>query len=88
MASSKSKNLPQWNSIDELVDYFDSHDMADHFDHMPEVQIDVDIKSKKYLVAIEEELISKLADIAKKESISSEQLINSWLKERILETTR
>jgi hypothetical protein len=87
MASKKSKDLPRWNSIDELVDYFNSHDMGDHFDHMPEVQIDVDIKSKKYLVAIEEELISKLADIAKKESISSEQLINSWLKERILETT-
>ena len=88
MASSKSKSLPQWNSIDELVDYFDSHDMGDQLEHMPEVQIDVDIKSKKYLVAIEEEILSKLADIAKRESVSSEQLINSWLKERILETTR
>lgn len=87
MVSRRSKKRRRWSSLNELVDYFDSHDMGDHFDEIPEVQIDVNIKSKKYLVPIEEELISKLADIAKRESISSEELINSWLKERILETT-
>ena len=61
--------------------------MGDQLDKMPEVQIDVDIKSRKYLVAIEEEILSKLADIAKRQSVSSEQLVNSWLRERILETT-
>jgi hypothetical protein len=87
MARNKPKNLPRWDSIGDLVDYFDSCDMGEHFDEMPEVQIDVDVKSKKYLVPIEAELISKLADIAERENISSEQLINSWLTERILETT-
>jgi hypothetical protein len=87
MASDKAKSLPQWHSIDELADYFDAHDMGEHLDQMPEVHLDVEIKKKKYLVAIDEVILSKLAEIAKKKSVSSEQLINSWLKERILETT-
>jgi hypothetical protein len=85
MASDKPKRLPHWNSIGELADYFDTHDMGEHLGQMPEAHLDVEIKRKKYLVAIDEVILSKLAEIAKKKSVSSEQLINSWLKERILE---
>ena len=87
MSSSKPKSLPGWRSIVGLVDYFDTHDMGEHLDQMPEAHFDVDIKSKKHLVAIEEETLSQLAEIAKKEGISSQELINSWLKERILQTS-
>ncbi len=87
MASDKPKSLPHWKSLDELADYFDTHDMGEHLDQMPEAHFDVEIKRRKCLVAIDEVILSKLAEIAKKKSVSSEQLINSWLKERILETT-
>ena len=86
MSSSKTKSRPGWSSIDELVDYFDTHDMGEHLDQMPEAHFDVDIKSKKHLVAIEEETLSQLSEIAKKEGVSSQELINSWLKERVLQT--
>ena len=87
MSSSKPKSRPGWSSIDGLIDYFDTHDMGEHLDQMPEAHFDVDIKSKKHLVAIEEETLSQLAEIAKKEGVSSQELINSWLKERILQTS-
>jgi hypothetical protein len=83
MARSKSKTLPKFESLNELVKFFDSHDMGDYWDQMPEVDFDVDIKTSQYLVAIDEELITKLNEIAKSKKVSTEKLINTWLREKI-----
>ena len=87
MAKSKSKNLPRFGSIDELVDFFETHDMGEYWSQMPEAHFDVSIKRRRHLVAIDEEIIAKLDEIAKSKQVSSEALINSWLKEKILETS-
>ena len=36
MPQSESQTLPEWRSLDELVDYFDTHDMGKHLEKMPE----------------------------------------------------
>ena len=83
MAKSKSKSLPRFESLNELVDFFDSHDMGEYWDQLPEVDFEVDIKTSKHLVAIDEEIISRLNEIAKSKKVSTGRLINSWLKEKI-----
>lgn len=88
MSSTNPKSLPRRRSIDELVDYFETHDMGEHFDQMPETQFDVEIKSRKHLVVIDEEVFSTLAEIAKKEGVSTDELIDTWLKERIVQAKR
>lgn len=35
MAKSKSKKPPRWESLDKLVEFFDTHDMGDYWDEMP-----------------------------------------------------
>jgi len=57
--------------------------MGDYLEGMAEVEFAVDIKNRKHLVAIEEEIVSKLTEIARTEQVTAEALINSWLKERI-----
>lgn len=83
MVISKSKTLPKFESLDELVEFFDTHDMGEYWDEMPEASFDINIKKRKHLVAIDEEIIPKLNEIAKSKKVSSEKLINSWLKEKI-----
>jgi hypothetical protein len=83
MVRSKSKTLPKFESLDELVEFFDTHDMGEYWDEMPEASFDINIKKRKHLVAIDEEIIPKLNEIAKSKEVSSEKLINSWLKEKI-----
>jgi hypothetical protein len=83
MATSKSKPLPKLGSLDELVAFFDTHDMGEYWDQMPEAKFDVDIKSRKHLVAIDKEIIPKLNKIAKSKKVPSEKLINIWLREKI-----
>lgn len=88
MPKSKSKRLPSFRSLDELVEFFDTHDMGEYWDQMPEAHFEVDIKRRIHLFAIDEELAGKLIQIARSRQISSETLINSWLREKILEEAR
>ena len=83
MAENNSQNLPSFASLDEMVEFFDSHDMGDYLEQMPEVQFDVNLQRKMHLVAIDEELASRLTEIAEQEHIPAEALVNSWLKEKI-----
>ena len=83
MAESKSPTLPEFESLDELVEFFDTHDMGDYWEQMPEASFDINIKRRKHLVAIDEEIIPQLNEIAKSRKVSSEKLINTWLKEKL-----
>ncbi len=85
MAKSKSKRLPRFSSLDELVEFFDAQDMGEYWDEMPEGYFEIDIKKRKHLFAIDADLAEKLTQIAKAKRTPSERLINSWLKEKILE---
>lgn len=83
MAKSKSSTLPEFESLDELVDFFDNHDMGEYWEQMPEASFDIKIKRRKHLIAIDEEIVPKLNKIAKSKKVSSEKLINTWLKEKL-----
>jgi hypothetical protein len=83
MAGSKSKKLTPAKSLDELVEFFETGDMGELWEQLPAAHFDVDIKSRTHLVAIDEELAHQLADIAKSQRISSEALINAWLREKV-----
>ena len=83
MAENKEKNLPEFDSLDDLVDFFDENDFGDFEDRLKEVSFDVDLKSKKHLVGIEEEISKSLAKIATREKTTTESLVNSWLKEKV-----
>ncbi len=83
MAKSKAKTLPEFDSTAELVNFFDSHDMGDYWEQMPEADFEIKIKRRKQLIALEEEVVSKVTRIAKAKQVSSEALINTWLKEKL-----
>ena len=42
MAESKSKKMPHFESLDDLVEFFDTQDMGDYLDKMPEEHFAVD----------------------------------------------
>ncbi|HID94822.1 MAG TPA: hypothetical protein EYP53_02025 [Candidatus Latescibacteria bacterium] len=83
MARNNPKNLPHFRSLDELVEFFDTHDLGEYWNQMPEAHFEVDIKRKTHLFALDVDLAVKLTEIAKSRHISSEALINAWLREKI-----
>ena len=84
MAENKSKGLPRFKSLDELVEFFDTHDLGEYWNEMPEAHFEVDIKRRTHLVTIDTDLADKLTEIARSRKTSTEELINSWLREKIL----
>jgi CopG antitoxin of type II toxin-antitoxin system len=88
MAKNKAKPFPQLNSVDELVEFFDKHDMGDYWDRLPKAAFEVNIKTRKHLVAIDEKIIPRLNQIAKSKKVTSAKLINTWLREKIATAKR
>ena len=79
-----NKKVPEFNSLDELVEFFDTNDMGEYLDNQPEVEFDVDISKKVHLVPIDNDIAGKVSELAKSKKVSSKDLINTWLKEKLL----
>jgi hypothetical protein len=77
--------MAHFKSLDKFIKFFDTHDMGEYRDQMPEVHFEVDIKKKRHLFSLDEELAGKISKIARSRRISSEILLNFWLREKILE---
>jgi hypothetical protein len=83
MVKNKLKSLPKLNSVNALADLFDNNDFGNVWEQMPEAKFEIDLKTHKHLVEIEEDVVVGIEKIAKEKHITSANLINSWLKERL-----
>ena len=83
MAKSKAKTLPELKSTSAVVDFFETHDLGDYWEQLPEADFEIKLKRRKHLIALEEEVVTQVTQIAKAKKISSEFLINTWLKEKL-----
>ena len=86
MAANKKNDLPPTGSLADLVEFFETHDMGEYWDQMPEASLDIDIRRRKHLVALDEDLAGEVSKIARSRHISSESLINALLREKLAET--
>jgi len=85
-SKAKRKSIPKhFASIDEAADFWDKHDLADYVDATKAVDFDVNIEKRVFLTALEPELAKKLTDIARRQGITTETLINVWLAEKMEE---
>lgn len=85
MKENSGRSLPHFDSIDELTDFVDTHDMGEFLEEMSEVDFEVDIKRRNYLFSLDAEVARKLSEIAQAKKMSSEALANAWLIEKINE---
>jgi len=83
MAENNPQALPKFSSLDEMVDFFDNHDLGDYLDQMPETHFDVNLQRSTWMIAVDEEIIRRVSEIAKQEHLQPEILVNQWLQERI-----
>lgn len=84
MDENKAKDLmpEEFESIEEAAEFWDSHSLADYWDETQEVQIEVRA-IRKQRVALASELAKQVADVAKREGVSVETLVNLWVAERL-----
>jgi len=79
----RTTSLSRSRSLDELADYWDRHDLADVWDQTREVKADVRLARRRYIVAIESDVIRNLRRLARTRRVSCGLLINRLLRERL-----
>lgn len=84
MGESNATSLPKFESEQELVDFFDNHDMGDYADECLEASFEVDIQQKHYLVSVNETRMQQLLTVARDQHVSVELLLDNWLKEKLM----
>lgn len=77
-----------FQSVAEAAEFWDSHDLTDYWDQTREVKVEVDLRRRVFLAALEPELAKKLASCARKQGVSAETLINAWLTEKVTTVTQ
>ncbi len=83
MPGSDNHGLPQSRSLDELVEFFDTHDMGELWNEMAKADLEVDVKRRTHLVAVDEEVAHKIDEMARARSVTLEALVDVFLRERI-----
>ncbi len=76
--------IPQTDSIQELADFWDTHDLTDFEDELEEV--DEPVFDSLISVQLEPEEFEAIETLAKAHGISPANLIREWVIERIDQT--
>jgi len=72
-----------FKSVAEAAEFWDNHDLTDYWDLTREASVEVDIRRRTFLTALEPELAKKLVACARQQGVTTETLINVWLAERL-----
>ena len=76
--------LPQFETLDELVAFWETHDFTDYLDEMEEVDLDaLPTQSTVLHIILESEPLAKLAQMAARQGITPNRLVRSWIEERL-----
>ncbi len=88
MAKNKTRPMPKHRSLRETVEFFETHDLGDYLDAMPEAHFDINLKRRTHVIALDEDLANKVTAIARAKHVPSQTLINVWLREKIVEQAK
>lgn len=87
MAESKNGKPAAGRSIAELVEHFETHDMGEYVDEAREVEAEIELVRKHHLVELDEDLVEPLDAKARARKVSSVELINAFLREKLAEAS-
>jgi CopG antitoxin of type II toxin-antitoxin system len=67
----------------EIGEYWDNHDLADHWDETRQVHFEVNLESSVIYFAVEKNLAEQLRSAARQHGVSPDTLLNVWLQEHV-----
>jgi DNA-binding phage protein len=79
----KKAKLPTTDSIEKLAKFWDTHDLSDFDDQLEEVPEPVFVRDSAIKVRLEAQEARAVARLARKEGISSEELIRALVQKAV-----
>jgi len=71
------------SSYAEVGEYWDNHDLSEHWNETHEVEFQVNLAPSVIYFAVEKNLAEKLRAAARHHGVSPDTLLNAWLKEHV-----
>ena len=79
----RKEHIPQTDSITELAEFWDSHDITDFEDELEEVKEPVFERRKVLKIKLEPDEAGEIERLAKSRGISGTDLIHEWVREKL-----
>lgn len=83
--------IPEFETLDEIAEFWDTHSTADYEDLTQDVHFEVRLREQngqKRFVTLVPELGDTLEALANARGVSLETLVNVWLTEKVLELSQ
>ena len=87
MAENRVSSISKARTPEEMAEFWDTHSLADFDDQTHEVEMTFDPSARRSVVGIEAELMVELRRIAKERQVSTQTLVNVWLRQRVDQMT-
>ncbi len=68
-----------------IGEYWDNHDLSDHWDQTSPAEFEVDLRSSSIYFPLQRDLAEQLRTAADAQGVSPETLLNLWVQERMAE---
>lgn len=73
------------SSYAEVGEFWDEHDLADHWNETKPAEFNVELHGSSFYFPLERNLAEQLREAAQAHGVSSETLLNLWVRERVAE---
>ena len=79
----KKAKLPRTDSIQELAEFWDTHDLTDFEDELEEVAEPVFVRGTAIKVPLESSEAEAVEQMAQAKGVSREELIRAWVLQKL-----
>ncbi len=82
----KLEKIPEeFKTYEEAADFWDTHDSTDYLDNLEEIEVEVDVQKRHFLLEVDMKIAEKLQESARKKGISASSLANELLYKQLAE---
>ncbi len=71
------------SSYEQIGEFWDTHSVADYWEKTKPARFQVRIESEVTYFPLERELTAQIQQLAKRQGVSSETLLNIWVQEKL-----
>ncbi len=79
---SADKTIPEMKSYEQIADFWDTHSLADYWNQTEPAEFDIVPEARRrYLVAIDPDILSRVQRMARQRGLNTESLVNLFLEQ-------
>lgn len=78
----------EFSSLEQAAEFWDTHDTADYDDAFTDARIDVDLRGRRFEIAIDEDVMDRLRREARKTHLRPGRLASRLLRKELATSAR